>query len=212
MAAMVIEKKVANATLYTNGMIRLEKVRVSFPHLDKPYVGRTEADKGKTPSYGIVAMLPKDTHEAAKNLVKGVIDKMLADNDAKVAADKKFLRNGDDQGRAEYEGHYTVSARERNRPTCRDKKGNLLDPVGDAEQIKEMFYGGCVCHVLIRPWFQDGQKVGAGFGKRINAGLVGVMFVKDGESFGEGRIDDSGAWDDVGTIEKDAVEEDDDDL
>lgn len=199
MAALEIQKRVKNATLYTNGSIRIDNVRVSFPHLAEPYAGNDDNGKAGEPKYGIVGMLPKETHVEAKDLVKAAIDKLLADADnAKVAADKKFLRNGDDQDREEYEGHWTVSAREGRRPAVRDAKGNLLDANQDKEQIEEMIFGGCICHILIRPWYQDGQKTGKGFGKRVNAGLVAVVFCKDdGVSFGEGRIDDADAWDDL---------------
>jgi hypothetical protein len=55
--------------------------------------------------------------------------------------------------------------------------------------------------MLIRPWVQNNEH-----GKRLNAGLVGAMFVKDDKAFGQGRIDDSGAWDVV-----DGEDEDEDD-
>lgn len=212
MTALVVKKTVRNAVLYTNGMIRIDGVRVSFPHLDKPYAGKDDNGNATAPKYGIVGMLPKETHVEAKDLIKNAIDDLLKANDnAKVSSDKKFLRNGDDQDREEYAGHWTVSARESKRPSCRDGKGRLLDPKDDEETIKEMFYGGCYCSILIRPWYQDGQKTGKGYGKRVNAGLVGVKFMKDGESFGEGRIDDSGAWGDAegGDTSND---DDDDDL
>lgn len=195
MAAIEVKKKVSNAILYTNGMIRIDNVRVSFPHLDKPYAGKGDDGKEGKPKFGIVGMLSKKTHVAAKDLVKEAMDELLKSNDnAKVAADKKFIRNGDDQDREEYENHWTVSAREERRPAVRNQRGEL---VIEESKIADMVYGGCYCNILIRPWYQDGQKVGKGYGKRINAGLVGVQFVKDGESFGEGRIDDSDAWDDV---------------
>lgn len=195
MAALEIKKRVSNAILYTNGLIRIDNVRVSFPHLDKPYAGKGDDGKEGKPKFGIVGMLPKKTHVAAKDLIKEAMDALLAANDnAKVAADKKFIRNGDDQDREEYEGHWTVSAREERRPAVRNQRGEL---VIEESKIADMIYGGCYCNILIRPWYQDGQKVGKGYGKRVNAGLVGVQFVRDGESFGEGRIDDSDAWDDV---------------
>lgn len=199
MAALVIKKRVKNAILYTNGTIRVDNVRVSFPHLAAPYAGTNDQGGKSEPKYGIVGMLPKETHVEAKDLIKSAMDELLkANDDAKVAADKKFLRNGDDQDRAEYEGYWTVSAREGRRPAVRDKQGNLLDHIQDKEQIEEMIYGGCYCHIMIRPWYQDGQKVGKGYGKRVNAGLVAVVYANEGESFGEGRIDDSDAWADVG--------------
>lgn len=191
MAALEIKKRVSNAILYTNGMIRIDNVRVSFPHLDKPY----ESDDGGKPKFGIVGMLPKKTHVAAKDLIVLAINELLKSNDnAKVASDKRFIRNGDDQDREEYEGHWTVSAREDRRPAVRNQRGELII---EESKIADMIYGGCYCNILIRPWYQDGQRVGKGYGKRVNAGLVGVQFARDGDAFGEGRIDDTDAWDDI---------------
>jgi hypothetical protein len=197
--AREVVKKVKNAILYSDGTIRIDNVRASYPHTGEPY--SKNGEKGK---FGIVAMLPKSTHVEAKDLVKSVMDKLLADNDAKVAADKKFLRNGDDSGNESYEGHWTISASESRRPSVRDRDGSLLTP----EEAEEKIYGGCWVNVLIRPWYQDGVKVGKGFGKRVNSGLVGVQFVRDDEPFGEGRIDDEGVWDDEG----EGSSSDDDDL
>jgi len=41
-------------------------------------------------------------------------------------------------------------------------------------------YAGCFVNAVVRLWAQDNQ-----FGKRVNAQLCGVQFVRDGESFGE---------------------------
>lgn len=209
MANLEVKKRVSNAILYTNGLIRIDNVRVSFPHLDKPYSGgQTDDGKPSKPKFGIVGMLPKATHVAAKDLIVEAMNELLKVNDnPKVAADKKFIRNGDEQDRTEYEGHWTVSAREERQPSVRNQRGEL---VIDPTRIADMIYGGCYCNILIRPWYQDGQKVGSGFGKRVNAGLVGVQFVRDGESFGEGRIDDTDAWDDVsGAGGSDGMDDDD---
>jgi hypothetical protein len=43
-------------------------------------------------------------------------------------------------------------------------------------------YPGCYVNATIRLWAQDNE-----FGKRINASLKAVQFVKDGEPFGEGQ-------------------------
>lgn len=203
MAVLEVKKRVANAVLYTNGMIRIDNVRVSFPHLDKPYAG----DDGSKPKYGIVGMLPKKTHVEAKDLIVQAIKDLLdaQPDKPKVAADKKFIRNGDDSDREEYAGHWIVSARESRRPSVRNQRGELIV---EQEQIADMIYGGCYCNILIRPWYQDGQRVGKGYGKRVNAGLVGVQFVRDGEPFGEARIDDSDAWEDVSDT-ADVFEDDD---
>src|SRR5690606_35028412 len=105
---------------------------------------------------------------------------------------------------------WVVTARESRQPSVRDRRGGLIL---DKSKIENMIYGGCYANILIRPWYQDGQKVGKGYGKRINAGIVGVQFVRDGEPFGEGRIDDTDAWEDVsGQAGSDDAWDDDDDL
>lgn len=208
MSALVVESRGKNYVIYTNGAIRVDNVRFSYPHVDKPW--KKEGDQGVA-KYALVGLLPKETHEEAKVAIAKLMKKLATEAKITVASNMKFLRDGDanstdddDEDAAEnsYAGHWFVSARETNRPTLRDQSGKKLDPVDDAEKILELFYGGAWGNMLIRPWVQNNKH-----GKRINAGLVGAMFVKDDKAFGQGRIDDSGAWDDV----SDAGGDDDDD-
>lgn len=175
-------KKVKNAVLYDDGLIRISNVRLSYPHLDKPY--KKEGDKGDA-KYGVVALLPKDTHGAAKKLIEERIEAVMKENKVKaLASDKKFLRDGDESDKEEHEGCWTVSARESRRPILREAVDGGLEVV-EPEDAKEVFYGGCWGSVLIRPWYQNNS-----FGKRVNAGLTAVTKKADDESFGEGRISD----------------------
>ena len=80
-------KKVKNAILYKDSsgqlLIRLDNVRLSFPFLGTP--AEDENDDGtKVKKWRCVAMLPKKTHTAAKDLCKEVIQQLIKDNDAKV--------------------------------------------------------------------------------------------------------------------------------
>lgn len=208
MAILEVKKRVKNAILYTNGCIKVENVRFSYPHLDKPFAGKAKNDEGKaaTPKYGIVGMLPKKTHAEAKELIVEAMNALMQANECpKLAPEKKFMRNGDDQDEAVYSGHWTVSAREERAPSVRDKRGQLIT---DPKKIADLIEGGYWGHILIRPWFQDND-----YGKRINAGLVGVQHIKDDETFGEGRIDDSDAWtDESGAGGSDGGGDDDDGL
>lgn len=78
-----IVKKVANAVLYSDGTIRIDNVRFSYPHIDAPY--ESEDDNGdKKSSYSITGMMPKATHTEAKNLLKEVTQGLLTKNDVKV--------------------------------------------------------------------------------------------------------------------------------
>lgn len=174
-------RKVANAALRSDGTVRISNVRFSYPHLDKPY--KKEGDAGVA-KYGLVALLPKDTHKAAKKLLEDVIADVMKENKIKaLAADKKFLRDGDESDKEEHNGHWTVSAREERRPILKemDAEGELT--LVEPEDAKETFYGGCWGSILIRPWFQNNKH-----GKRVNAGLSAATKKADDDSFGEGRI------------------------
>jgi hypothetical protein len=68
-----------------------------------------------------------------------------------------------------------VSAASKTRPLVLDSnKTPLTDEDGKP-------YGGCYVNASIEIWAQDNQ-----FGKRINAQLRGIQFVKDGDAFGGG--------------------------
>lgn len=194
MAERSVVTKVTNAILYSDGTIKLENVRLSFPHIGTPQEQKNDAGEVEK-SFGLVAMLPKKTHAAAKDLIKKTIQKISSDNDAKVATDKWFLADGDDKEREEYEGMFIVSAsNRRNRPSARKRDGSVMTPA----EADDMFYGGCWANVLIRPWYFNGKaKNGKNYPKRVLAGFVAVQFLRDDESFGEGRIDDEGVFDEV---------------
>lgn len=193
--------------LYEGGIIKILNVRASYPHLDRPYAG----DDGGEPKFSIVGLADKGTHQSVKEACVEVIEDLKkANKNAKVSKDKLFIKNGDDSDKEEYEGMWTISARETKRPKVRDGNGDLLE----VDEIADTIYPGCYVDIIIRPWFQDNA-----FGKRCNANLLSVKFRADGEQFGEGRIDDDDLWDDddeapksSGKKSKASDDEDDDDL
>lgn len=182
-------KKVKNGVLYTNGMIRIDNVIASYPHLDKPHAG----EDGGEPKYSIQGLAPKETHGEIIEVVRAQIKKILAEKNIKVAGDKLFMKDGDKymEDKEECQGRYVFSARENDQPVLRMADGTKLHPKDDLAEIKSMFYGGCVVSILINPWVQDNK-----YGRRINANLRAVKFVEDGTPFGEGRVDDEEAWED----------------
>lgn len=224
---ITVVKKVKNGALLSNGLIRMEKVRLSFPHLEKAYKGKNDGDD-KKPAFGVTSMLHKTDdnplntdHVELKGLIVEVMNKMMEENEVKkLASDRKFIRNGDDSSRVEYEGYWTVSARELKRPVVKNKKGETIavEDEEDRDAIKEMFFSGCYATVLIRPWYQDGVKVGAGFGERLNAGLVAVQFFSDkGERLSGDGISEDDVNESMGGMDDDEAgggfdDDDDDDL
>lgn len=204
--------KSAYAVLYSDGTLRIDNVRASYPHLFRPFKGKGKDGKeDKTAKYSIKLILPKSTHGPAKDLCVQRLNELLKENKLdKMASDKKFIRNGDDLAEDAYANAFVISASETKRPDLRDRDKRKLT---DADE--ELLYGGCYVNALIRPWFQNHQE----YGKRVNAGISAVQFAADGEPFGTGRItskdvDDSfdDIDDDSGSSGGGSSADDDDDL
>ncbi|MFU3805798.1 ssDNA-binding protein [Pseudomonas aeruginosa] len=194
--AREIVKKVKNAVLYSDGCIRIDNVRASYPHLDKAWA-KNESDR---PKFSITGLAPKETHGEAKKLLVEEIDKLLTSSKiGKLASEHKFVRNGDDSGKEEAEGHWIIKASENpdRRPSCRTPRGTVMTP----DEIAEKIYPGCWVNIFVRPWAQNNQH-----GKKINANLIAVQFVRDGERFGEGSIDDEDVWDELDDAEGDGYD------
>lgn len=196
MARLEVVKQVENAILYADGegnpYIRVDGVRASYPFLGTP--STDENDNGETTKkWRIVLMLPKKTHNAAKELIVQQINKLMQAN-ATVPKDRWFIKNGDEMEDENMHGHWLVSASDgKYRPKCRDVNGQVID---DIDEIDNTFYGGCWVHALIRPWFFDGKSRNSKkpLPKRVCAGISSVVFVKDDKPFGSGRIDDDDVW------------------
>lgn len=172
--------KTGFAVLYSDGSIRIDWVRLSYPHLKKPYAGDND-DGGKGEAkFGVVGLLIKKGNTEVKELLDDRVAELLKENKVKaLAADKKFIRNGDESDKDGYEGNWTISAREVRRPPLRNRDNSVVEPEDAAEVFQPGFWGS----ILIRPWFQNNK-----FGKRVNAGLSSVQFLMKDETFGEGGI------------------------
>lgn len=171
-----VVKEVPYAVLYSDDTILISDCRASYPHVFVAYAG----DDGGEPAFGIVGLMPKETHGQAKDLCLELMAKVMkAAKVERLPADKKFIRNGDEQDKDGYAGCFTISAREKRRPRVLGRDRLPLDP----DKQSDVIYGGCIVNILIRPWVQNNK-----YGKRCNAGLTGVQFVRDGEAFGEGRL------------------------
>jgi hypothetical protein len=199
---LVVKTRAKGGVEYTNGMFRIDLGIASYPHLAEPKAG----EDGGEPKFSIMHLLGKESHSGIIDLMREACKRIMAEKKIKVASDKLFLKDGDKyyEDKEECKGMYVVSARESTRPTLRDAAGNKLDPKTDMDEIKQMFYGGCKVSILINPWVQDNK-----YGKRINANLRSVRFMEDGTPFGEGRIDDDDAWDDVEPSDNDFDDDDD---
>lgn len=184
-----VAKKVENCVLFEDGSILIKNVIASFPHLAEPYAkrgpGQSDEEFEASKKYSITGMLNSETHSDAIEMISGLCKKLASDADVKVGKSNYFIKDGDDSGRDEYEGFHTVNARDAARPNCWSRSNVKMDK----SEVREKFYAGCVINLMLKPWVQDNS-----FGKRVNANLVAVQFVQDGERIGEGRVSDEGAF------------------
>lgn len=216
-----------NFVLYKSGedyLIKIENVRFSYPHFGE--MQEQESEEGnKEKSWGGVAMLDKETHAAAKAQFDKILNNLLSrnktkDGPAKVAAANRCIKDGDEHESPDMAGHWLISFKEkdaRRRPGVRDEKGKPYltdDGEIDVEKIDEVFYGGMYGSVLLRPWYFNGTARGKTktYPKRLCCGFTGVQFLKKGEPFGQGRIDDSDAWGSSASSGSDPMDDDDDDI
>lgn len=158
-----------------NTTIKIKNARLSFPSLFK-----TELFGGKpTGKYAATLILDKEVHAKEITLIKKATnDLMMETFKGKIPSDKLALKDGDESGRPEYAGAYTIKATTIKRPTIIDRdKTPLVEDDGKP-------YSGCYVNAIISLWAQNNE-----FGKRINGNLMGIQFYKDGEAFGTGPID-----------------------
>lgn len=159
--------------------ILLRDVRLAFPNLFK-----ASAPKGGGAAAFSASFIMPTTHKQVAELKaafkKLATEKWAAKGDAIFkamdAGDKLCLHNGDTKSDYEgYEGNLFVSSRSKTRPTVFDQQ---RVPLTEADGKP---YSGCYVNASIELWAQDNE-----FGKRINAQLRGVQFLRDGDAFAGG--------------------------
>lgn len=183
----VIVRHLPKVAFYSDGGIAIKDVRASYPHLDKPWAMSDTGEK----KYSIVGLAPKtDEYRESIMALNAYLDQWLIDNKLPaLPQNRKFLRNGDETGKPESMNHWTISASERNEPRLRgrliDQRTGTLETI-PPDQATKVFYGGCWVNILIKPWYQNHQTGG----RRLNANLHAVQFVRNDKAFGRARISD----------------------
>lgn len=171
--------------------IKLNNVRGAFLEV---FEAKQVNGEGK-PSFSATVLLePTDKQldileKAALEVARG---KWGAKADQVVKAckgqDKWITHDGDLKSQyAGFEGMVYVNARNPVRPLVIDRDKSPLT----AQDGKP--YAGCYVNVSLELWAQDNQ-----YGKRVNASLGGVQFVKDGDRFAGGTAAEESDFDELG--------------
>lgn len=156
-------------------IIKLENVRLSFPHLFSAHA----MEEGQEAKYSATFLLDSTTHAKTIELVEKAIERIALDTFKKKVSFKGCLRDGNDKAHMDGygDGIMFISASRKTRPPVVNR---TLTPITEDDGV---IYAGCYVNATIRLWGQDNK-----FGKRVNAELRAVQFVKDGESFGAGNV------------------------
>lgn len=166
------------------GTVVLNNVRLSFPDLFK--VGTPPAGSTSEPKFGGQFIFAKDSEAYARaqaEVIKVATEKFGKNAIAiisELAKDKICLRKGNSnldkagEVRNGYLDMSYITARNKVRPIVVDRdKTPLIEADGKP-------YGGCYVNVSVDIYAHDKP----GLGKRVDATLLAVQFVGDGESFG----------------------------
>lgn len=160
-------------------IVKLTNVRLSFPQLF-----RAKAfNKDQEPTFSACFILDK-TKDAKQILgIREAMSHVAKEKwgDKVPKGVKLCLRAGDEEGKEDVDGYgpdvMFVSANSRKKVPLVDRD---LTPL---EEDSGKPYAGCYVNGSVRLWAQDNE-----YGKRINAQLRAVQFVKDGEAFGEAPV------------------------
>jgi hypothetical protein len=152
--------------------IKLKNVRLSFPSLFQK-----TTFEGTETKYEATFLLDNELHADSIAEVKGQMKAGIKEKfkGAKVGAEKLCLKDGADSNYDGYENSWSLKAADHKRPLVIDRDKSPL------VESDNRVYSGCYVNAIVELWFQDN-----GYGKRVNANLLAVQFMKDGEPFGEG--------------------------
>lgn len=187
----------SNLIFREDGTILIKNVVISYPHLFEPY-GQGDGAK----KYSAKFLLAKSTHKADIVALNEFLAKTaMAKWKTKLPATNLALKNGELSGKEQEEAFFILSASESRRPSVIDADKSPIYP----EDADEKMYPGTIVNVLIRFWEQDNQ-----YGRKINANLLAVQRVKDGERLAAGRanVDVDAVFDDVSSAFDDAGDDD----
>ncbi len=180
--------------------IKLERVRLSFPDIWKPkavkkedepkysaafLIEKTEKEKegkwdkeGQVSSFklAVLTVAKEEWGDKAKEMIQKGVSHPKGGKDVILTC----LHEGSDK---EYDGYNEsnmyISSSSPRRPMVRDRDLAVL-----AEEDRRP-YAGCYVNAIVRLWNQKNN-----FGNRVNAELMGLQFVADGEPFGAAPLAD----------------------
>lgn len=167
--------------------VRLENVRISYTQaLFAPQQVNGQGD----PKFSSAFIFGRD-HAAVPALQEAVIAVAKEKWPTKweevlrtlKAADKLPVHDGDAKDSDGYKGNLFLNASNKLKPTVVDIRPDASGNPATLTAADGKPYSGCFVNAIVEIWAQDNQ-----FGKRINASLLGVQFLKEGPRLAGGSV------------------------
>lgn len=179
-------------------IVKLENVRLSFANIFEPKaIGEGEPrfsavfiidPKQKALTAALDAAIKQVATDKWGTKADGVLKKLT--DDGRVCFSRAEKTNASGEVYDGFQNRYSVTASSKTRPVVRDRDAS---PLTAAEGRP---YSGCYVNASIDVWPQDNQ-----WGRRVNATLRWVQFVRDGEAFSGGTPVSDDEFETVGEAE-----------
>lgn len=174
--------------------VKLNNVRLAFPALFEAKTVNGEGDPrfsavfiiepGSENDKALAAAVEATAKEKWAAKAPGIITELRKKDRICYAPRAKTNQSGDIYDG--FEGKHFVNSSNKARPLVIDSSKSPLT----AQDGKP--YAGCFVNATIDLWAQDNN-----FGKRINASLMGVQFLRDGDAFAGGGVASPDDFDDL---------------
>lgn len=168
--------------------IVLKKVRLAFPTLFEPKA--FNAGEPACSASFIIDQSDKANLKVVTDAIRQVATEKWKDKagdmlkQLKAKGDLCLHEGAEKSEYAGFDGNYYVSSRNKVRPIVVDRNKAPLTAADGRP------YGGCYVNVSLDVWAQANE-----YGKRVNAKLLAVQFVEDGEAFGGGAMGSADVFD-----------------
>jgi hypothetical protein len=175
----------------TSIQLVLTNVRLSYLYAFKPYQGKND-DGSISSSYTAHGILePTDAQvRAIKDAINKVATAAWGDKAGQVlqqlkAQDKLCLHDGMTKSDAAYQGKMFISANSKKQPriVAPDRTEITTNP-----GHKHAPYSGCWGTLIVDIYAQSPDGRPSKWGKRVNAGFMGVQLTKHDTAFGGGKV------------------------
>lgn len=171
--------------------VKLENVRIGFcQHIFAPggEYNRCDAQFMFPPKHPAAKLIDAVIEVAAKEKWKdkapAILAKIVKDGNSCYGKEDYLDKNGEPYDG--FAGMYHIGAWNKVKPLVIDRDKSPLT------QADGRPYAGCYVNAQIDVWIQDNT-----FGRRINASLSGIQFLKDGDAFTGGQPADPDSFDDL---------------